>query len=172
MEYVLAAALGFTGGVVGGTLGVGGGIIFVPALRSRLRRATARAPRQPRCWRSFRWRSSAPGASTPSATFAFATALLIGALSPIGVVAGVVLSNAVSQRLLEVAFAVLVLLVAAQLARRVIAPRRRPEAARAPPSSAPLTEASRALIRYSASASAEAKPPRLPLARPWAASGP
>ena len=32
MEYVLAALLGFAGGTVGGMLGVGGGILFVPAL--------------------------------------------------------------------------------------------------------------------------------------------
>ena len=32
MEYVLAALLGFAGGAVGGLLGVGGGILFVPAL--------------------------------------------------------------------------------------------------------------------------------------------
>ena len=32
MEEVLAALLGFLGGMVGGLLGVGGGILFVPAL--------------------------------------------------------------------------------------------------------------------------------------------
>ena len=32
MEYVAAALLGFAGGAVGGLLGVGGGILFVPAL--------------------------------------------------------------------------------------------------------------------------------------------
>ena len=32
MDYVLAAILGFAGGTVGGLLGVGGGILFVPAL--------------------------------------------------------------------------------------------------------------------------------------------
>ena len=32
MEYVGAALLGFAGGTVGGLLGVGGGILFVPAL--------------------------------------------------------------------------------------------------------------------------------------------
>ncbi len=32
MEYVAAALLGFAGGAVGGLIGVGGGILFVPAL--------------------------------------------------------------------------------------------------------------------------------------------
>ena len=32
MEFVAAALLGFAGGAVGGLLGVGGGILFVPAL--------------------------------------------------------------------------------------------------------------------------------------------
>jgi uncharacterized membrane protein YfcA len=45
--------------------------------------------------------------------------LIIGALSPLGVLAGVLLANAVSQRVLEVSFAVLLLLVAGQLVRRV-----------------------------------------------------
>ena len=32
IEYALAALLGFAGGALGGMLGVGGGVIFVPAL--------------------------------------------------------------------------------------------------------------------------------------------
>ena len=32
MDEVLAALLGFAGGMVGGLLGVGGGILYVPAL--------------------------------------------------------------------------------------------------------------------------------------------
>ena len=122
MEYVLAAVLGFTGGVVGGTLGVGGGVIFVPALvlafdEPQLRaEATSLLAIVPMAVVGA-WRQHSLG------NVRLRDALLIGALSPIGVVAGVVLSNAVSQRLLEVAFAILVLLVAAQLARRVIVAR-------------------------------------------------
>ena len=120
MEYVLAAVLGFTGGVVGGTLGVGGGVIFVPALvlafdEPQLRaEATSLLAIFPMAVVGA-WRQRSLG------NVRLREALLIGALSPIGVVGGVVLSNAVSQRLLEIAFAILVLLVAAQLARRVIA---------------------------------------------------
>ena len=32
MEYVAAALLGFAGGTLGGLVGVGGGVLFVPAL--------------------------------------------------------------------------------------------------------------------------------------------
>jgi uncharacterized membrane protein YfcA len=119
MEYVLAAVLGFTGGVVGGTLGVGGGIVFVPALvlafdEPQLRaEATSLLAIFPMAVVGA-WRQRSLG------NVRLRDALVIGALSPIGVLTGVVLSNAVSPRLLEVAFAILVLLVAAQLARRVI----------------------------------------------------
>jgi uncharacterized membrane protein YfcA len=50
---------------------------------------------------------------------------VIGVLSPIGVGLGVVIANAVSGRALELGFAALVLLVAAQLFRRGLAPARR-----------------------------------------------
>ncbi len=43
----------------------------------------------------------------------------VGALSPLGVLAGVVLANAVSERVLEVSFAALALVIAAQLFRRM-----------------------------------------------------
>jgi uncharacterized membrane protein YfcA len=49
---------------------------------------------------------------------------VIGALSPLGVVVGVVISNTVSQRALEIGFACLVLLVAGQLVRRASRPAR------------------------------------------------
>jgi uncharacterized protein len=118
MEFVLAALLGFAGGAVGGMLGVGGGILFVPALAIFLDEPQVRALSTSLlavigvgivgAWRqhhfgNVRWRDG----------------LLIGGLSPIGVVAGVVLANAVSERVLEVAFALLLLVIAAQLVARV-----------------------------------------------------
>ena len=48
--------------------------------------------------------------------------LLIGALSPIGVAIGVIVANEVSERVLELSFAALALLIAARLARRALAP--------------------------------------------------
>ena len=124
MDLVLAALLGFAGGVVGGMLGVGGGILFVPALAIVLDEPQIRAEATSLlaivpvgivgAWRqhaygNVRWREG----------------LLIGVLSPLGVVGGVVLANAVSQRLLEVSFALLLLVVAAQLVRGVAEPGRR-----------------------------------------------
>ncbi|MET0957607.1 MAG: sulfite exporter TauE/SafE family protein [Solirubrobacterales bacterium] len=124
MDLVLAALLGFAGGVVGGMLGVGGGILFVPALAIVLDEPQIRAEATSLlaivpvgivgAWRqhaygNVRWREG----------------LLIGVLSPLGVVGGVVLANAVSQRVLEVSFALLLLVVAAQLVRGVAEPGRR-----------------------------------------------
>jgi len=45
---------------------------------------------------------------------------LIGALSPLGVAVGVVVANEVSQRALELGFAALILLIAAQLGTRAL----------------------------------------------------
>ncbi len=56
--------------------------------------------------------------------------LIVGALSPLGVVVGVVLANAVSERLLEVSFAVLLLLIAAQLFLRAARAPARPSPTR------------------------------------------
>jgi uncharacterized protein len=125
MDVALAILLGFAGGVVGGLLGVGGGVLFVPALaifldESQLTAeatsllaivpvAAAGACRQHR-YGNVRLRDG----------------LLVGALSPLGVVAGVALANAVSERVLELSFAALVLLIAIRLAVRAI----RPEEAR------------------------------------------
>jgi uncharacterized membrane protein YfcA len=119
MEYVLAALLGFAGGAAGGILGVGGGILFVPAIAVFLDEPQIRALATSLvavigvgivgAWRqhrfgNVRWRDG----------------LLVGVLSPLGVGAGVVLANAVSERALEISFALLLLVVAAQLLRRVL----------------------------------------------------
>lgn len=119
MEYLLAAVLGFAGGAVGGTLGVGGGVIFVPALviafdEPQIRaEATSLLAIFPMAIVGA-WRQRSFG------NVRVRDALLIGALSPLGVLGGVVLSNAVSQRVLEVTFALLLLVIAAQLGRKVI----------------------------------------------------
>ena len=119
MEYVAAALLGFAGGAVGGLLGVGGGILFVPALaifldEPQLRaEATSLVAIVPVALVGA-WRQHAYG------NVRVRDGLILGALSPLGVAAGVVLSNAVSERALEIAFALLLLFVAAQLARRAL----------------------------------------------------
>jgi uncharacterized membrane protein YfcA len=126
MDIALAILLGFAGGVVGGLLGVGGGVLFVPALAIFLDESqlTAEATSllaivpvaAAGAWRQHRY-----------GNVRLRDGLLVGALSPLGVVAGVALANAVSERVLELSFAALVLLIAIRLAVRAI----RPEGARA-----------------------------------------
>jgi hypothetical protein len=48
--------------------------------------------------------------------------LVVGALSPAGVVVGVVVANEVSERALELAFAALLVVAAIQLVRRALRP--------------------------------------------------
>jgi uncharacterized protein len=117
MDYVLAGILGFAGGAVGGMLGVGGGIVFVPALVIFLDEPQLRAEATSLlaiipvvlvgAWRQNRF-----------GNVRLRDGLIVGALSPLGVLAGVVLANSVSERALEVSFAILALLIAAQLVRR------------------------------------------------------
>jgi uncharacterized membrane protein YfcA len=119
MEYVAAAILGFAGGLVGGMLGVGGGILFVPALAVFLDQpqieaeATSLVAIVPvaiiGAWRQRRF-----------GNVRLADGIWLGVLSPVGVLAGLVIANSVSQRVLELSFAALVLLIAAQLAYRAL----------------------------------------------------
>jgi uncharacterized membrane protein YfcA len=102
-------------------LGVGGGILFVPALVIFLDEPQVRAEATSLlaivpmglvgAWRQNRF-----------GNVRLRDGLTIGALSPVGVALGIVLANVASERALEVAFAVLLLLVAAQVARRSLRP--------------------------------------------------
>lgn len=119
MEYVLAAMLGFCGGVVGGMLGVGGGILFVPALAIVLDQPQIEAVSTSLVAVIFvglvgAWRQNRFG------NVRLRDGLWIGALAPLGVVGGVLLANAVSERVLELSFAALLLVIATQLARRAL----------------------------------------------------
>ena len=119
MDEVLAALFGFAGGMVGGLLGVGGGILFVPALTIGLglsqldAEATSLLAVVPvaliGAWRQERY-----------GNVALKEAAVIGALSGLGVLAGVVLANALPTRALKLAFAALLLVNAYQLSRRAI----------------------------------------------------
>lgn len=114
MDPVLAALLGFIGGIVGGLLGVGGGILFVPALTIFMNDTQVEAE------------ATSLLAIVPVALLGatrqrrygnvrLRDGITIGLLSLVGVGAGVVVSNAVSQRALEVGFGCLMIIVAAQL---------------------------------------------------------
>jgi uncharacterized membrane protein YfcA len=117
MDELLVALCGVVGGAIGGLLGVGGGIVFVPALTiilgtSQLEAsATSLAAIVPVAivgtWRQLR-----------NGNVEIRDGVLAGLLSIPGVAAGVVLANALPQRALELGFAGLILFVAFQLVRR------------------------------------------------------
>lgn len=130
-DVLFAALIAIAGGLAGGLVGVGGGVLFVPALTI------------------FIGLSQVEGESTSLLMIVIVAlvgamrqnsygnlnlrdALVIGMLSPIGVLIGVVVANEVPQRALELAFAALVLFVAFGLVRRASQPQT--GAARRPPS--------------------------------------
>ncbi len=112
-----ALALGLLAGVVAGLLGIGGGAVFVPALTvvlglSQLEaEATSLLAIIPVALVGA-WRQRAYG------NLRLGEGLLIGGLAVAGAALGVVVANAVPERALEVGFAVFLLVVATQLARR------------------------------------------------------
>lgn len=114
-----AIAIGVAGGIVAGLLGVGGGVLFVPGLVIFLGLGQHQAE------------ATSLLAIIPVAIVGTATqdrygnvrrtdALLLGVLSLAGAAAGVALANALSGRVLRDAFAVLLVIVAAQLVRRTL----------------------------------------------------
>jgi uncharacterized protein len=121
MSDVAAALLGFVGGMVGGLLGVGGGIVFVPALaifqgQSQLHaEATSLLAIVPvamvAAYRQYGY-----------GNVRVRDGLVVGALSPIGVLIGVETANAVSQRTLELGFSALLVFVALRLIKGALRP--------------------------------------------------
>jgi len=117
VSELAAVLICFAGGMTGGLVGVGGGVLFVPALTV------------------FIGLSQVEGESTSLLMIVVVAivgayrqhgygnvrlreALIIGALSPVGVLIGVALANHLSERALQLAFAALALFMAAQLVRR------------------------------------------------------
>ena len=122
MDILLAILFGVAGGLLGGLVGVGGGILFVPALVIFLDEPQVRAEATSLLAIVIvaiagTWRQQSYG------NVRLDDAAVIGVLSVAGVAVGVVVANEVSQRALEIGFAVLALAVAAQL---VIRTRRSP----------------------------------------------
>jgi uncharacterized protein len=119
VEILAAAALGFAGGMVGGLIGVGGGVLFVPALVLFLDQSQLEANSTSLLAIVFvaalgAWRQHGYG------NVRLREGLLVGALSPLGVVAGVLLSNNISERVLELSFAALVVFIAIRLTIRAL----------------------------------------------------
>jgi uncharacterized membrane protein YfcA len=123
MDLLLAILFGVAGGFLGGLVGVGGGILFVPALVIFLDEPQVRAEATSLLAivivaSAGTWRQHGYG------NVRLRDAAVIGALSVAGVAAGVVVANEVSERTLEIGFAALALVIAAQLVTRA---RRAPE---------------------------------------------
>lgn len=119
MSELAAVLIGFVAGAVGGLVGVGGGILFVPALALFLGQSHLEAEATSLVAIIFvavvgTWRQIGYG------NVRMGDAVVIGVLSPLGVAAGTVVANNVSERVLEVGFAGLVLFFAAQLVRRAL----------------------------------------------------
>lgn len=113
--------IGLAAGAIAGLLGVGGGALFVPALSIGLglgqidAEATSLLAIIPVALVGA-WRQRAHG------NVDMATALTIGTLATGGAAGGVALAHAVPQRVLEVGFALLILIVATSLTRRALRP--------------------------------------------------
>ena len=120
MNDVFAILIAVAGGLAGGLVGVGGGVLFVPALTI------------------FLGLSQVEGESTSLLMIVLVALVgtfrqnaygnvrlrdagVIGVLSPLGVLAGVAVANEVPQRALELAFAALALFIAFGLVRRALA---------------------------------------------------
>jgi uncharacterized membrane protein YfcA len=118
-EILLAALLGAAGGLTGGLIGIGGGILFVPALALVLDLDQVDAEATSLlavigvgivgAWRQYGYGNVRPRDGT-----------LLGALGAGGAVLGVVAANALPERTLELLFAAVMLFFAARLARRAL----------------------------------------------------
>jgi uncharacterized membrane protein YfcA len=117
MNEIVAILLAVAGGVTGGVLGVGGGVLFVPALTIFIGLSQVEAESTSLLMIVFVALVGAYRQSTYG-NVNVRDALLIGALSPLGVLIGVAIANNVSERLLQLSFAALALFMAAQLIRR------------------------------------------------------
>ncbi|MET0304910.1 MAG: TSUP family transporter [Solirubrobacterales bacterium] len=121
MDELFAVLFAIAGGLAGGLVGVGGGVLFVPALTIFLGFSQVEGESTSLLMivivalvGAYRQRSYG--------NLALRDALVIGALSPLGVLIGVVAANELSQRALELSFAALALYVAYGLVRRAFSP--------------------------------------------------
>lgn len=116
-----ALAVGLAAGFAGGMIGVGGGVLFVPGLVLFLGLAQLDAQATSLlavvivgavgAWRQAGYDN-----------LRLRDGMVIGLLSPLGVLGGTALANVVSERFLELSFAGVQVVFAYQLARRAISP--------------------------------------------------
>lgn len=117
MDELAAVLICLFGGLTGGLVGVGGGVLFVPALTVFIGLTQVEAESTSLlmivlvaivgAYRQYGY-----------GNVRVREAAIVGALSPLGVLVGVAVANNVSERALQLAFAALALFMAAQLVRR------------------------------------------------------
>jgi uncharacterized protein len=117
IDWIGLLALGFAGGMTGGLVGVGGGVLFVPALvvfadQSQLGAEATSLVAIVLVSIVGTWRQHGYG------NVRLRDGLTIGVLSPLGVLAGVGLANAVPERALELSFAAVQLFFAWQRSKK------------------------------------------------------
>lgn len=117
MDELIAALIALAGGLAGGLVGVGGGVLFVPALTVFLGLSQVEGESTSLLMIVV---VALVGAIRQNAygNLRLGDAVVIGVLSPLGVLIGVIVANEVPQRALELAFAALILFVAYGLVRR------------------------------------------------------
>lgn len=118
-DLVGALAIGFAAGIVSGMVGVGGGVLFVPGLVLFLDETQLRAEATSLLAIVVvaavgAWRQHGYG------NVRLREGLIVGVLSPVGVLVGTGLANAVSERALELSFAAVQLYFAWGLAQRAL----------------------------------------------------
>src|SRR5205085_579884 len=119
MDVALIVLIGFFAGVTSGMLGVGGGIVFVPALvfvlgLSQLSAESTSLLAIIPVAIAGAWRQRAYG------NVRLRAGLVLAALSPLGVIGGAELANVLPSRVLELSFAAVQLVFAFGLARRAV----------------------------------------------------
>ena len=119
MDVLMAILFALAGGLAGGLVGVGGGILFVPALAIFLGLSQVEGESTSLLMIVI-VAPSAPTARRGYGNVDLRAALVIGVLSPLGVLIGVVVANNVSERVLQLSFAALALFFAYRLARRAL----------------------------------------------------
>ena len=118
-ELLGALVIGLAAGMAGGLIGVGGGVLFVPGLVLFL--GLGQLDAQATSLLAVvlvgavgAWRQGGYG------NLRLRDAVIVGLLSPLGVLVGTVAANLAGERLLQLSFAAVQLVFAYQLARRAM----------------------------------------------------
>jgi uncharacterized membrane protein YfcA len=125
-ELAAALAIGLAAGLAGGLIGVGGGVLFVPGLVLFL--GLGQLDAQATSLLAVvlvgvvgAWRQAGYG------NLRLRDGIVIGLLSPLGVLVGTGAANLASERLLQLSFAAVQLFFAYRLARRAMRPVSEPD---------------------------------------------